>query len=333
MDPYQSGLKHLLLQAGVEGRHMVFLFSDNHIVSESFLEDINNMLNSGDVPGMFAQDEKDRIAADLREWAFEHGYPASKEGCYTAFIDRVREKLHIVLAMSPVGDKFRNRCRQFPALINCCTIDYYTQWPEEALLSVSAQVRLLYIDTSPACECVPWPICWHIQHAPLLNKIPEHCIMMHSCVLINLGACLQLLRNVELGSDAVKSAVSEVCMYMHISVTQTAVDFFNELRRKYYTTPKSFLDLINLYCTLLAERRTEMGETQERLLVGLQKLHQTNSVVDKMKAELGVPILSSCDMPEHTPISVYSGLPCLCYRVVTGLALRLWYVSVTRGYL
>ena len=98
------------------------------------------MLNSGDVPGMFAQDEKDRVASDIRDWAHEHGYATSKEACYTAFIDRVRENLHIVLTMSPVGESFRNRCRQFPSLINCCTIDWYTQWPEEALLSVSSQV-------------------------------------------------------------------------------------------------------------------------------------------------------------------------------------------------
>ena len=29
------------------------------------------------------------------------------------------------------------RCRQFPSLINCCTIDWYSQWPEDALISVS----------------------------------------------------------------------------------------------------------------------------------------------------------------------------------------------------
>lgn len=102
---------------------------------------------------------------------------------------------------------------------------------------------------------------------------------------------MQLLSNIDLGSDEVKSAVSEVCMHMHMSVSHAADDFFNELRRKYYTTPKSFLDLIHLYCSLLAERRMEMGESKERLLVGLQKLHQTNSIVDKMKAELGMLIM------------------------------------------
>lgn len=29
------------------------------------------------------------------------------------------------------------RCRQFPSLINCCTIDWFSDWPDAALLSVS----------------------------------------------------------------------------------------------------------------------------------------------------------------------------------------------------
>lgn len=43
------------------------------------------------------------------------------------FISRVRAKLHIVLCMSPVGDAFRSRCRMFPSLVNCCTIDWFVQ--------------------------------------------------------------------------------------------------------------------------------------------------------------------------------------------------------------
>ena len=129
------------MQAGVEGKSTVFLFSDTQIVSEAFLEDINNMLNSGEVPGMFAPDEKDRIAGDMRDWVDKQGMNTSKDACYSAFINRVRDNLHIVLAMSPVGEAFRSRCRQFPSLINCCTIDWYTEWPEAALTSVAEKVR------------------------------------------------------------------------------------------------------------------------------------------------------------------------------------------------
>ena len=39
--------------------------------------------------------------------------------------------------MSPVGSAFRSRCRMFPSLVNCCTIDWFTAWPEEALLNVA----------------------------------------------------------------------------------------------------------------------------------------------------------------------------------------------------
>lgn len=44
---------------------------------------------------------------------------------YNFFIERVKANLHIVLAMSPIGDAFRNRLRMFPSLINCCTIDWF----------------------------------------------------------------------------------------------------------------------------------------------------------------------------------------------------------------
>jgi len=63
------------------------------------------------------------------------------------FVSNVRDNLHIVLAFSPVGEKLRNRCRMFPSLVNCCAIDWFDRWPEEALYSVAikeykAQERL-----------------------------------------------------------------------------------------------------------------------------------------------------------------------------------------------
>ena len=38
--------------------------------------------------------------------------------------------------MSPIGDAFSTRLRMFPSLISCCTIDWFTEWPEEALQGV-----------------------------------------------------------------------------------------------------------------------------------------------------------------------------------------------------
>jgi len=42
----------------------------------------------------------------------------------------------MILAMSPLGEVFRARLRKFPSLVNNCTIDWFAEWPEEALLGV-----------------------------------------------------------------------------------------------------------------------------------------------------------------------------------------------------
>lgn len=52
-----SDIKQLYRLAGVDNKPTVFLFSDTQIVDESFLEDINNILSSGEVPSLYKQDE------------------------------------------------------------------------------------------------------------------------------------------------------------------------------------------------------------------------------------------------------------------------------------
>jgi dynein heavy chain len=42
--------------------------------------------------------------------------------------------------MSPAGDTLRVRARKFPSLIDCCTINWFDSWSEEALLSVADKV-------------------------------------------------------------------------------------------------------------------------------------------------------------------------------------------------
>lgn len=59
------------------------------------------------------------------------------ENLVSYFIDRVRDNLHIVLAFSPVNPKLPERVRKFPGLINGCSINYFMEWPKEALVAVS----------------------------------------------------------------------------------------------------------------------------------------------------------------------------------------------------
>lgn len=64
--------------AGVEGKPVVFLLTDTQISKESFLEDVNNVLNSGEVPGMYAPEDKDAVIGSIREWLLTQGAPTTK---------------------------------------------------------------------------------------------------------------------------------------------------------------------------------------------------------------------------------------------------------------
>ncbi|KAJ3183889.1 Dynein heavy chain 6, axonemal [Geranomyces variabilis] len=231
---WREDIKRLYRLAGQEGKNTVFLLSDTQIKTETFLEDINNILNSGEVPNLFEFDEREKILGDLRSVCREKGLPEDRDSVYQFFINRVRDNLHIVFATSPVGETFRTRCRMFPSLVNCCTIDWFDEWPREALLSVSRR----------------------------------------------------FLEFVDLGSDAMKDKIAEMCVEIHESVGQLAKKFWAELRRRYYTTPTSYLELINLYISMLQEKRKELGSSRDRLRNGLNKLLETNELVAKMQVEL-----------------------------------------------
>lgn len=70
------------------------------------------------------------------------GRPLNPAGVYQYFVDSCRENLHIVICMSPIGDACRTRVRMFPSLVNCCTIDWFSEWPDDALQSVAKHFLL-----------------------------------------------------------------------------------------------------------------------------------------------------------------------------------------------
>uniref|UniRef100_A0A8C8RI05 Dynein axonemal heavy chain 5 n=1 Tax=Pelusios castaneus TaxID=367368 RepID=A0A8C8RI05_9SAUR len=132
-------LKILYRTAGQKGQGITFIFTDNEIRDESFLEYMNNVLASGEVSNLFARDEIDEITQDLIS-VMKKEYPRrspSSENLYDYFLTRVRNNLHVVLCFSPVGEKFRTRALKFPGLISGCTVDWFQCWPKDALVAVA----------------------------------------------------------------------------------------------------------------------------------------------------------------------------------------------------
>jgi len=117
----------------------VFLFSDNQIVEESFLGYISSMLESGEVPNLFSPEETEQVINLARPSAKAAGKSDSRPVIWQHFIQIIRESLRIVLVFSPQTPQFRARCYTFPCIVNCSTVDFFDQWPEEALTTIAKQ--------------------------------------------------------------------------------------------------------------------------------------------------------------------------------------------------
>jgi dynein heavy chain len=136
MANWRDDVKKCLLQAGAENKLTSFLFVDTQIVNEQMLEDINNILNSGDVTGLYKAEDLEPIMKVGKNLCLEKNIVVSKMNMFQAYVGQVKNNTHMIIAMSPLGEIFRSRLRKFPSLVNNCTIDWFSEWPEEALLGV-----------------------------------------------------------------------------------------------------------------------------------------------------------------------------------------------------
>ena len=80
---------------------------------------MNNILSSGVIPNLFGKDDIPGILDAVRKPAVKAGVNETTDALWAFFIDRVRANLHVVLAMSPIGENLRNRCRMYPGLVAC----------------------------------------------------------------------------------------------------------------------------------------------------------------------------------------------------------------------
>lgn len=233
---WKDDMKALLIQTGQKAKSTVFLFTDSQIKDQVFIEDINNLLNTGEIPNLFSLDEKKEICEALRKPARDLGKEQSSTGLFNFFVERCRKYLHIVVCMSPVGDSLRSYLRMFPSLVSCCTIDWFSEWPAEALQSVgSAEISEL-----------------------------------------------------ELGDDNITNSCVDSAVYFHKSVEQLSKKFVDELRRRNYVTPTSYLELLKMIKSLYHKNRLELSLLQRKYGSGIQSILETEKEVERMQKELEI---------------------------------------------
>ncbi|KAG7263605.1 hypothetical protein CRUP_020855, partial [Coryphaenoides rupestris] len=136
---WREDIKGIMLKAGLTNQQITFLFVDT----------------------------QERILAAMKPVVQSLGQQPTKANLMAAYVKRVRSNIHTVLCMSPMGEVFRARLRQFPSLVTCCTIDWFSPWPREALQSVATSClsELPELEANPTAMTALASMCVRIHQA------------------------------------------------------------------------------------------------------------------------------------------------------------------------
>eukprot|EP00117_Sycon_ciliatum_P034773 scpid14216/ scgid26472/ Dynein beta chain, flagellar outer arm len=228
MADLKTDLQAFYQKAGAQGLQLLFILTDTQIAEDQFLVYINDILSSGWIPDIFPKDELDGILGKVRAAAKGAGYSDSPDDLFSFFLDQVRKNMHLALCFSPVGDAFRLRARMFPGIINCTSMDWFHEWPQEALIDVATR----------------------------------------------------FMAEVDVPTEEIREALSQHMAFVHLSIGEANERFKRLERRNNYTTPTSYLELINFYKALLGSKQEIINDSISRLETGLETMVATTVQVE-----------------------------------------------------
>lgn len=250
-----SDLVSVYQKTGVKNIPCALILTDSQLSHDSMLVPLNDLLATAEHAGLCSNSEdKDAICAAVKNEARAAGVLDTPAQLWDFFLSRVRANLRIVLCASPVGDRLRVWARRFPALMSSMAFDTFGGWPCSALCAVSQRL-LLENRNSPSTNTTAMPD-GDISAGPLV-----------------------------LEKSQVES-VSEAAAAIHQAVAAACVKYWTVHRRRAYVTPKSFLELVSLYNSLLKQKREELKNAKLRLQNGVLKISEARSAVLLLQKEL-----------------------------------------------
>ena len=89
-------IAQLYIKTGLKNVGVMFLMTDAQVADEKFLVLINDLLASGEIPDLFADDEIENIINGVRNEVKATGMEDSRENCWKFFIEKVRKTLKVL---------------------------------------------------------------------------------------------------------------------------------------------------------------------------------------------------------------------------------------------
>ncbi|XP_029136209.2 dynein cytoplasmic 2 heavy chain 1 [Labrus bergylta] len=130
---FSNDLKGVMQLAGLEGQQVVLLLEDYQFVHPAFLEMVNSLLSSGEVPGLYTPEELEPLLSPLKDSASQDGFTGP---LYNYFSHRIQQNLHIVLIMDCSNSNFTINCESNPAFYRKCSVQWMEGWSESSMKKI-----------------------------------------------------------------------------------------------------------------------------------------------------------------------------------------------------
>jgi dynein heavy chain 1 len=136
-EDFDHDLRSVLIRSGCQHEKICFIFDESNVLDSAFLERMNSLLASGEVPGLFEGADWQMLMDECKQAANRDGNNfTNEEEYYKFFCKMVQNNLHVVFTMNPMNEDFDNRNATAPALYNRCVIDWFGEWSSVALYQV-----------------------------------------------------------------------------------------------------------------------------------------------------------------------------------------------------
>uniref|UniRef100_A0A8C9S5I7 Cytoplasmic dynein 2 heavy chain 1 n=1 Tax=Scleropages formosus TaxID=113540 RepID=A0A8C9S5I7_SCLFO len=130
---FKGDLKTVMQQAGIEGQQVVLVLEDYQLLEPSFLEMVNSLLSSGEVPGLYSTEELEPLLSPLKDQASQDGFTGP---LFNYFAYRIQQNLHVVLIMDCTNPTFTINCESNPALYRRCSVQWMEGWSESSMKKI-----------------------------------------------------------------------------------------------------------------------------------------------------------------------------------------------------
>lgn len=266
LEDFNEDLRCIMRRVGVDGEKICFIFDESNALGSGFLEAMNALLASGEVPGLFDGDEYTSLINSFREACSRNGLIIdTEEELWKTFTSIVQRNLHVVFTMNPSGGEWKKRTTTSPALFNRCVVDWFGTWSSKAMGEVGKEFTSK-IDFSDA-ESVGGS--WGIGDGKMImDKVGE---AFEGSVY---GGLHQAVVAALVEIHGTVKQIAEECADSSSSVTRT------------YLSPRDFLAFIHNFIKCTNKIREQVEDEQLHVNAGLNKLRQTQENVSELKVTL-----------------------------------------------